>query len=318
MKWTEITEGAELYCPNCNDYMGKPSENDENVTCSNCGEQFHNNGGIRRNKMPDVKFGRLVLTDLENEEGCIQGMLKTGKGANLGRLTQYGPRWHDYDDGKWEAYCIATKGNKKGFPDQKKAVEWIVRQTRVAMKTKTESLQEAKTDMVFGHSVPNWANPDHHDDALVFTNKDGRECEIYANDNKMEMFVAGKHVKTAATTGDVEKILTKYRYTRWMGVQMFSGAKDQFVAEGSGMFMDCGASMPDWTKEDDVGQVLCFQKPGRFVDMRSEAQLHRNKYGITMIVDNSYDMDFKDEASAEKWLKHEGYTDFIGVDRKDV
>jgi hypothetical protein len=129
-----LNEGAELRCPNCDDYMGKASENNEKITCSNCGEKFTNVGGIRRNDLPGEKFGRLVLTNLTNEDGCVQGTLKTAKDVTLGSLIQYGPKWHDYDNGNWEAYCSAIKKRKKGFPDKKKAVEWIVRQTRVVMK----------------------------------------------------------------------------------------------------------------------------------------------------------------------------------------
>ena len=33
---------ASLYCPNCGEYHGKASENDESVYCGNCGETFEN------------------------------------------------------------------------------------------------------------------------------------------------------------------------------------------------------------------------------------------------------------------------------------
>ena len=136
MKWEEIiTEGAEVICSRCDDLIGKAKELPRgSVSCGNCGNTEPNPYGYEHSKGNDEKFGRLVLTGLYTEEGTIQGTLKTSKGAILGSLCQYGPKWADYDNGNWEAYCSAIKKRKKGFPDKKKAVDWIVRQTRAVMK----------------------------------------------------------------------------------------------------------------------------------------------------------------------------------------
>lgn len=218
MKWTEITEGAELYCPNCDQYMGKPSENDEDCRCGNCGTQFHNNGGIKRYKMSDIKFGRLVLTDLEEENGSISGTLKTSKGQTLGSIVQYGPEWYDYDNGKWEAYCSANKANKKGFPDKKKAVEWIVRQTRVSMKSNvTEGFGE---HMVFGHSIPVWGQGGD-DDAALFSGA-GRMVEILVRNGNYEVWNANSLIYKTQDTDALEQRLSKYRLTKFEGIQGFS------------------------------------------------------------------------------------------------
>lgn len=150
----DLSEGAELYCPNCNDYMGKPSENDENATCSNCGEKFFNNGGAKRSKGTDEKFGRLSLTNVEIEDGTTQARLQTSKGQPLGSLIQYGRQWDEFDNGNWEAYCMAIKKRKKGFPDKKKAVDWIVRQTRATMKSNA-SVTEATTNSGLDQ-IPSW------------------------------------------------------------------------------------------------------------------------------------------------------------------
>lgn len=162
MRWRQITEGVEIDCSTCGDLIGKAKELPKGkVTCGNCGNTENNPYGYEHSKSNDEKFGRLVLTNLEVEDGTTQGTLKTSKGVALGSLIQYGSKWHDYDGGKWEAYCVAIKKRRTGFPDKKKAVDWIVRQTRASMK------QEVTEDTGDFDNIPDWDTQDIQDTAPV-------------------------------------------------------------------------------------------------------------------------------------------------------
>ena len=223
MKWNEIvTEGAEVECSRCGDLIGKAKELPKGtVSCGNCGNTESNPYGYEHSKGSDEKFGRLVFTDVTNEEGCIQGTLKTGKGVTLGSLCQYGPKWMDYDNGNWEAYCSAIKKRKKGFADKKKAVEWIVRQTRVAQKA---TVAEAMGDpMIFGRTVPNWDHEDEQEDAAMFVGDPMYQpAQVLYRDGKWQVWFHTEDQHYCKTAQEAEAVLKKYGYTTYEGWDSFA------------------------------------------------------------------------------------------------
>jgi len=82
----------------------------------------------------------------------------------------------------------------------------------------------------------------------------------------------------------------------------------EMIDEDVGSLFMGVSSIPDWSQEDER-YVLVFSNKGGH-----EAKVHRDENGISAEVDNSWDKGFSDEASAEAWLKGEGYTNFVGVD----
>lgn len=227
MKWNEIiTEGAEVECSRCGDLIGKAKELPKGtVSCGRCGNTESNPYGYDYSKGSDEKFGRLVFTDVTVEDGCTQGTIRTSKGNALGSLIQYGPKWDSYDNGKWEAYCTAIKKRKKGFLDKKKAVEWIVRQTRVAAKPgiTEEELNEfadSQSRMIFGHSVPD-KGVGLEADMAVFASEDNRQVGIVWDNNQFVVFNREVPIFKSGDAQAVESKLTKYRLTNFLGLQHF-------------------------------------------------------------------------------------------------
>lgn len=222
MRWTQITEGAEVTCSRCDDLIGKAKELPKGkVTCGVCGNTENNPYGYEHSKGAEEKFGRLSFTNVTVEDGCTQGRLETSKGQPLGSLIQYGSQWHDYDDGKWEAYCMAIKKRKKGFADKKKAVDWIVRQTRAAMKTPVgeSDLNEfaaSQERMIFGRTVPN-KGEGHEADYAVYGSDDNRQVQIVFNNGTFEVMNNGKRIARGSAQ-EIEDKLTKYRLTNFLGI----------------------------------------------------------------------------------------------------
>lgn len=214
MRWNDIvTEGSDFNCPNCDDYMGKAKEVDAKGTCSNCGASYTNPGGVQRARAGDEKFGRLVFTDVEVEDGTTQGTLKTSKGAVLGSLIQYGRLWDAYDGGKWGAYCSATKKRRTGFPDKKKAVEWIVRQTRTVMKQSVSEEQGTNIKM-FGSVIPDWEVEADQGYAAMFQGDPMyAPAQVHYELGKFYVALSSEEIESFTTQADAEAYLQSIGYT---------------------------------------------------------------------------------------------------------
>lgn len=223
MRWNEVmTEGLDYDCSNCGEHIGKASELPKGeVSCPNCGDTINNPYGYVVSKGTDEKFGRLALTDVTVESGTTQATLKTSKGAVLGSLIQYGRDWADYDNGRWGAYCSAIKKSKKGFADKKKAVEWIVRQTRVAKKSQ---VSEAMGDpMIFGHTVPNWSHEDEEGDAAYYSDGSfASPAQVLQRDGQWEIWFHSEDNHFVNTAAEAETILKKYGNTEYEGWESFA------------------------------------------------------------------------------------------------
>ncbi len=223
MKWNEIvTEGVDLECPNCGEHIGKASELPRGkVSCGNCGDQLDNPYGYNHSRGSDEKFGRLVFTNVTNEEGCIQGIIKTAKGVTLGSLIQYGPKWLDYDNGNWEAYCSAIKKRQSGFPDKKKAVEWIARQTRAAQKSQVTESESQIT--IFGHTIPNWeVEADQNYVAEFVDDPYYAPAQVYYELGNWQVYFHSEDVHSCKSQEEAEAVLTKYGYTDYQGWESFA------------------------------------------------------------------------------------------------
>ena len=83
---------------------------------------------------------------------------------------------------------------------------------------------------------------------------------------------------------------------------------EEVIDEDAGQQFMGVASIPDWSVEDDQ-LFLVFANEGGH-----EVRVHKDETGISCEVDHSWDKGFSDEASAEAWLRNEGYSDFVGVD----
>ena len=317
MRWNEImNEGLDYDCSNCGEHIGKASELPKGkVSCPNCGDSFNNPYGYESSRGSDEKFGRLAFTDVTNEEGCIQGVLKTSKGATLGSLIQYGPKWLDYDNGKWEAYCSAIKKRKKGFADKKKAVEWIVRQTRVVNKSQ---VSEAMGDpMVFGHTVPNWSHEDEAGDAAYFS--DGSytsPAQVLQRDGRWEVWFHSEDNHFVDSATEVEAILTKYGCTDYEGWEDFGPQRPHGMDESLNEAASFTGfdSIPDWTHENytDTAPVAEYQKRTRYADRPLRALVFKNKGKFHIFQDDDEQI-FSSPQKAAEWLDKNGFLDHVGV-----
>lgn len=326
MRWTQITEGAEVTCSRCDDLIGKAKELPKGkVTCGVCGNTENNPYGYEHSRGNDQKFGRLVLTNIDVEEGTTQGTLKTAKGVSLGSLIQYGPKWHDYDGGKWEAYCMAIKKRKKGFPDQKKAVEWIVRQTRVVLKSQTESISESfetgldesfGDHMILGNSVPVWDNVDHQD-AAVFKS-DTKSVEVFYRDGEYEVWNGPKMIYQTDSQESLEAKLTKYKLTKFDGVHLFSQSNEQLAERAMSRPLPkvpqwdkdqakvLGHMVPNWTIPTENFKVAFFEgRDGNHAEVYYDGKFH------VSLPEKDFES-FATAGEADGHLSRNSYTDYSG------
>jgi len=114
-----LFEAVSLYCPNCDEDLGKDTENCNPAYCGNCGERFRNPRGYRCGSDEPVAPKAAPATQSAPAATKPKTVLLTVSGDIVARDVRY--------QGKRVPGFVAKRadGTKKAFLDQKKAEAWI-------------------------------------------------------------------------------------------------------------------------------------------------------------------------------------------------